>query len=160
MQRIDHILHHSIFYTDVFIVKINEVSTTDPRKPQNVDQRSLQLDLYQVRQAASALFSLSALSCYQIPYLPVNICIIEKFIQIKKGDDERSWNLICLNEGCVCVCVCVTCIMAVGERAALVLSAGGSTADWSGRQPCLTALPFSAVFSKHAPDGYGPCLPT
>lgn len=151
-------LHHCIFYTNVYTVKINEVRTTDPRKPQNVDQGSLQLDLYQVRQAVSALFSLSALSCHQIPYLPVIIaCVLLRNVyKLKKGDYERSWNLICLNKGCVCV----TCIMAVGERAALVLSAGGSTADWSGRQPCLTALPFPAVFSKHAPDGYGPCLPT
>lgn len=85
-------LHHSIFYTDVYTVKINEVSTTDPRKPQNVDQGSLQLDLYQVRQAVSALFSLSALSCYQIPYLPVNIAcvLLRNLYKLKKGDDERS----------------------------------------------------------------------
>lgn len=35
-----------------------------------------------------------------------HVCYAEIYRSQKGDDDERSWNLICLNKGRVCVCVC------------------------------------------------------
>ena len=62
----------------------------------------------------------------------------------------------------VCVCVSHAEGSYGGERAALLSSAWGSTADWRVKWSAamLNCSPLSAVFSKHPPDDCGLCLPT
>lgn len=97
---------HLFVYFIVEKAGINE-QTTDPRKPANVCQGSLPLDLYQFGQAASTHFSLNII----LPPNPISSCecmpcIMEKLMKTKRvmmKDDEILYVLI----QCVHVCVCV-----------------------------------------------------
>lgn len=54
-----HTVSLSFFLVIQLLSESNELSTTDPRKPQNVRQGSLRLDLYQFGQAVCTLFSVN-----------------------------------------------------------------------------------------------------